>query len=157
MDVPIDKMSEVELPSPPFVDVAGIPNFRDLGGWPVNKSPKHSIKRETIYRCAEPNKVTNDGIATIRRLGITHIYDLRSNTEIVKAEASGRGGIVTWEGTERVFAPVFSDKDYSPEVMAIRYGYYAGGVEVCTLSIPPDDEQRSLISGFHTSIHRHIE
>ena len=156
MDVPIDIISEAELPSPPFVDVGGIPNFRDLGGWPVKASPKHSIKRETIYRCAEPNRVTKDGISTIQRLGITHIYDLRSNTEIVKAEDSGRGGVVILEGTERIFVPGFSDKDYSPEVMAVRYEYYAGCVEVC-LSIPLEEGQRSLTLGVHTSVHRYTE
>jgi len=63
-------------------------------------------------------------------LGITHIYDLRSNNEIEKNEAAGRGGIVEWDGCKRVFVPVFADVDYSPEKLAIRFQHYAGGTEV---------------------------
>jgi hypothetical protein len=67
----------------------------------------------------------------MQRLGITHIYDLRSNTEIERSEAAGRGGVVEWEGCERVFVPVFTDQDYSPENLAERYkNYAADGTEV---------------------------
>ncbi|KAG0650074.1 Tyrosine-phosphatase [Hyphodiscus hymeniophilus] len=118
------------LPSPPFITVAGIPNFRDCGGYPVSESPNHSIRREVIYRCGEPSQVTEDGITTMQRLGITHIYDLRSNNEIERAQAAGRGGVVEWEGCQRVFVPVFKDTDYSPEKLAIRYkSYTADGTE----------------------------
>src|SRR5277367_2299860 len=43
----------VDLPSPPFVSVSGIYNFRDLGGYTV--SPGLSVKRNVIYRCGEPS------------------------------------------------------------------------------------------------------
>lgn len=66
------------------------------------------------------------------RLGITHIYDLRSIPEIERNKAAGRGGIVEWEGCERVFVPVFKYEDYSPEALATRLQDYAdGGPEVC--------------------------
>jgi len=118
------------VPSPPFITVAGIPNFRDLGGYPISASKHHSIRREVIYRCGEPSAVTKDGIITMQSLGITHIYDLRSNTEIERAAAAGRGGVTEWEGCQRVFAPVFADVDYSPEKLAIRYKDYTSGIEV---------------------------
>jgi hypothetical protein len=120
----------VELPSPPFITVAGIPNFRDLGGYPISASKSHSVRRAVVYRCGEPSMVTEDGITTMQQLGITHIYDLRSNNEIERNQAAGRGGVVEWDGTQRVFVPVFSDQDYSPEKLAIRYNHYAGGTEV---------------------------
>jgi hypothetical protein len=116
--------------SPPFVSVPGIPNFRDIGGHRI--SPQASVREKFIYRCGEPSRVTEDGIKVLQSLGITHTYDLRSRTEISKAEAAGRKGIVDWEGAERVFVPVFEDKDYSPESIAVRYKNYAtGGPEVC--------------------------
>ena len=126
------KPAEVrEPPSPPFVTVAGIPNFRDLGGYPISSSAKHSVKRKIVYRCGEPSKVTKDGIAIMQQLGITHIYDLRSNNEIERNKAAGRGGVVEWDGCERVFAPVFLDEDYSPESLALRFKDYASeGTEV---------------------------
>lgn len=121
------------LPSPPFIEVAGIPNFRDLGGYPVSSHPNHSVRKEAIYRCAEPSNVTKDGIATMQKLGITHIYDLRSNSEIERAQAAGRGGVVEWDGCTRVFVPIFRDADYSPEKLAIRYVDYSSGTEVKNL------------------------
>jgi hypothetical protein len=131
MSVLVQSAEVAALPSPPFITVAGIPNFRDLGGYPISTSPDHSVRREIIYRCGEPSKVTKDGISTMQRLGITHIYDLRSNNEIQRAEVAGRGGVVEWEGCERVFVPVFEDKDYSPERLAERYlNYSADGTEV---------------------------
>ncbi|KAI9046900.1 hypothetical protein LZ554_008978 [Drepanopeziza brunnea f. sp. 'monogermtubi'] len=112
---------------PPFITVSGIPNFRDVGGYPISSPADHSIRREVIYRCAEPSKVTEAGISTIRKLGITHIYDLRSNNEIERNRVAGIGGIVEWEGCERVFVPVFEDQDYSPEALAERFRDYASG------------------------------
>ncbi|KAE9365315.1 hypothetical protein N431DRAFT_387449 [Stipitochalara longipes BDJ] len=120
-----EKADTADLLSPPFITVAGIQNFRDLGGYPITSLSNHSIRREVIYRCAEPSKVTKDGIATMQSLGITHIYDLRSNNEIERAQTAGRGGVVEWDGCKRVFVPVFTDKDYSPENLAVRYKDYA--------------------------------
>ncbi|APA11149.1 hypothetical protein SS1G_11340 [Sclerotinia sclerotiorum 1980 UF-70] len=109
---------------PPFITVEGIPNFRDLGGYPL-ASGSHSVRQGVVYRCGEPQKVTESGIATMRKLGITHIYDLRSQEELNKNAAAGRGGVVEWEGCQRVFAPVFLEQDYSPERIAIRFRDYA--------------------------------
>ncbi|KAG9244984.1 tyrosine phosphatase family-domain-containing protein [Calycina marina] len=116
------------LPSPPFIEVNGIHNFRDLGGYPVASSGK-SVKRGIIFRCAEPTLVTSDGISTMQSLGITHCYDLRSSTEIQRNIDAGRGGVKEWEGCERVFVPVFRDQDYSPEKLAVRFKDYFDGVE----------------------------
>ncbi|KAG9231824.1 tyrosine/serine phosphatase-like protein [Amylocarpus encephaloides] len=116
---------DAALPSPPFVPVDGIPNFRDLGGYPVSTKPNHSVRQGIIYRCAEPSQVTPDGVGTLTKLGITHAYDLRSNDEIERAVAAGRGGVTAWDGCKRVFAPVFTDQDYSPEVLAVRFKDYA--------------------------------
>jgi len=127
MSVAIPSKEVSDLPSPPFIAVAGIPNFRDLGGYPVAAPANHSIRREVIYRCGEPNQVTKDGINEMTRLGITRIYDLRSVPEIERNKSGGRGGIVEWEGCERVFVPVFRNEDYSPESLAVRFKDYADG------------------------------
>ena len=119
--------AKAALSAPPFLEVAGIPNFRDLGGYPVSSPSNLSIKRELIYRCAEPSKVTKDGITTMQRLGISHIYDLRSIPEIKRNEDAGRGGVVEWEGCKRVIVPVIRDEDYSPEALAVRLTDYASG------------------------------
>lgn len=119
------------LPSPPFIDIPGVPNFRDLGGYPIDRSPSYSIRRNFIYRCGEPSRITKEGIAKLQELGITHAYDLRSQPEIDRAKTAGYGEIIQWEGCERVFAPVFAERDYSPEGLALRFKQYAReGTEV---------------------------
>ena len=118
------------LPSPPFVPVEGIHNFRDLGGYPVSSSPSITVRRNIIFRSAEPSQITPNGIQMIQSLGVTTFFDLRSGPEIEKLKA--RTPVIEIEGIDRVFVPVFADKDYSPEQIALRYKDYAssgtGGV-----------------------------
>jgi len=54
------------------------------------------------------------GRTQIRDLGITHVFDLRSDTEIEKYNTP----IPIVEGVEIIRAPVFQWEDYSPEMMA---------------------------------------
>lgn len=112
--------------SPPFVHVEGIHNFRDLGGYPVKSHTEAkplSVRRNLIFRCAEPSKITAVGAQTLRSLGITTLFDLRSGPELEKQKA--RAPVVHIDGIQREFAPVFADKDYSPESIALRYKDYA--------------------------------
>ncbi|KAL5349790.1 hypothetical protein ACLOAV_004823 [Pseudogymnoascus australis] len=119
--------SSASLLSPPFIPVEGLPNLRDLGGYPIPGS-KSSIRRGVIYRAGAPSsRIDEEGWTTIKGLGITHVYDLRSNPEIEKAEAAGRGGVVEFEGSKRVFAPVFTDVDYSPQNLMVRFKNYQSG------------------------------
>ncbi|CAG8976729.1 hypothetical protein HYALB_00012527 [Hymenoscyphus albidus] len=119
--------SSSTLPSPPFINIPNIPNFRDLGGHPLPTSSHTptTIKPGLIYRCAEPSGVTQEGIAKLKELGVTHVYDLRSDNEIERSIAAGRGGVVEWDGCKRVFVPVFPDKDYDPEALAVRFKDYS--------------------------------
>lgn len=50
----------------------------------------------------------------LKKLGVTTIYDLRSDTEMVRYETP----IPTVDGIEIVHTPVFKTEDYSPEAMA---------------------------------------
>lgn len=125
------------LPSPPFIDIPGLPNFRDAGGYPVytvTPKPTKMVRRGILFRASEPSKVTNAGIDTmINTLGIKIIYDLRSQTEIDRDAKGPDGGrqVREWEGSQRVYAPVFTTEDYSPEAMAMRFKAFAGeGSEV---------------------------
>jgi len=111
---------------PPFILVEGIPNFRDLGGYPISTHTDAgllSVRRNLIFRCAEPSRITPAGAQTLRTLGITTLFDLRSRPETEKQSA--RAPVVHIDGIRREFAPVFADKDYSPESIALRYKDYA--------------------------------
>ena len=115
-----------DLPSPPFVHIEGIHNFRDIGGYPVATGEikgLNEVRRHYIYRCAEPSKVTREGEEHLLMLGITTIYDLRSQPEIENMQENNP--VVEIKGIARVFAPVFAERDSSPEQVAIRYQAYA--------------------------------
>ncbi|KAI1498395.1 tyrosine phosphatase [Biscogniauxia marginata] len=87
------------LPSPPFVDVPGLPNFRDAGGYPVSspsgsdrKTRTRMVRRGVLFRSSEPSGVLEPGVATLRRLGIGTVFDLRSATEIKRGLGGHRPG-----------------------------------------------------------------
>ncbi|KAJ3776711.1 protein-tyrosine phosphatase-like protein [Lentinula raphanica] len=111
------------LSRPPFVSISGVINARDLGGYPSITHPGKSTKPGFVYRSAEVAAVTDEGKEQIRRLGITKIFDLRSDTEIQKYNAP----LPQIEGVELLHIPVFRTEDYSPEMMAKRYQLYASG------------------------------
>ncbi|KAI0458486.1 tyrosine phosphatase [Xylaria acuta] len=124
------------LPSPPFISVPGLPNFRDAGGYEVTSDPpgassaegkRKMVRRGILFRSSEPSKLTDAGAAQLsQQLGIRLVYDLRSAVEIARSLGSGHGfPLREWEGSERKFVPVFLDQDYSPEALALRYKNYA--------------------------------
>ena len=124
------------LPSPPFVHIPGLKNFRDLGGYPVAGQPGKIIKRNVVFRASEPSKITDEGIAKLNDLGITHVYDLRSEVEIKRDAETFARPVKEWDGATRVFVPVFLEKDYSPEAIALRYtGYSDEGPEVSCVCV----------------------
>ena len=114
-----------DLPSPPFVHLQGIPNFRDLGGWPIAGEPNKSVRRNLIFRCGEPTRATEEDIEKIKSLGVTHVFDFRSIPEIEKLQVSGAHGVVTaWPGVERVYCPVFPEESFDPVSLAALYADY---------------------------------
>lgn len=163
-----------ELP-PPFVNVTGIANFRDIGGYSTSSEQQQSIRSGLVYRCADPTKVQPDGLAKLKELGVKKVFDLRSVPEISKqgpewagvavekqvftTRAEGDETPVGADEIERIWCPVFKDTDYGPEQVAIRFQYYASGSEVCTspLRLPLVGIQTNprAITGFRKSILRH--
>lgn len=118
------------LPTPPFVTLSGIPNFRDLGGWPIASCPNHSVRRNYIFRCGEPTRASEEAVEKIKSLGITHIYDLRSEPEIRNYQiASANAGITEWPGIERIYCPVFPEDSYDPVSIAARHADYQKGTK----------------------------
>jgi len=113
-----------DLPSPPFIHVEGIHNFRDLGGL-----PSIPIRPAYIYRSATPARITPAGLEAFKSLGVTTIYDLRSRPELSNDHGfnGNEKAVVEIEGVKRVFAPVFAETDYSPAAIALRFDHYASG------------------------------
>lgn len=127
-----------DLPSPPFITVAGVANFRDAGGYPCSTSASQpsSIRRGLIFRSADFNKVQPDGLKTVKDLGIRKVFDLRSAPEIKSSSSkSSLGSILGPDGAplsdsspeapvERIWVPVFAEQDYGPDQVARRAQLY---------------------------------
>ncbi|KAK4443715.1 protein-tyrosine phosphatase-like protein [Podospora aff. communis PSN243] len=125
------------LPAPPFVSVPGLANLRDVGGYPIaaqSGASQTAVRRGVLFRSAELSRVGEKGVAALRELNITHVFDLRSAKEFARKNdgESFHGHTDSmptgWEA-ERVFVPVFLDQDYSPAAIAERFNDYADGTE----------------------------
>lgn len=113
----IDSCSPTYLPqslmdesSSPFIEVDGVFNFRDIGGYALSENPGLSVRRDCVFRCANPGRITSIGTQAIRDLGIRKIFDLRSSTEIERT--ADFGPIVNIAGIERVPVPVYVESEY---------------------------------------------
>ncbi|KAH8838444.1 hypothetical protein MCOR27_006650 [Pyricularia oryzae] len=128
--------------TPPFHHIPGLPNFRDIGGYAAaaaadaadasgqQQQQQHGQKlfrRNLVFRASEPSKLTDEGVAKLQELGITHVFDLRSADEVKSREGWVGSKIREWDGAQRVFAPVFTEEDYSPEAIARRWGQFSEG------------------------------
>ena len=101
-----------ELPSPPFLSIDGVYNFRDVGCWYPMKGGE--LRNRYIFRSGELSRITSQGKQQLKELGITTIYDLRSVPEVETP-------LVEIPGIEQVSMPVCTGEDYSPEIMALQY------------------------------------
>lgn len=79
-------------------------------------SPCHaaSSTHEGISSLCQLAHSLSTGKQKLRDLGVTTVYDLRSDTEIKKYDTP----CPTIEGIDVVRVPVFKLEDYSPEMMA---------------------------------------
>ncbi|CAH6718345.1 hypothetical protein CLIB1444_01S04676 [[Candida] jaroonii] len=107
--------------------VEGISNFRDIGGWKLTnprfptRDPSPStyyVTHNLMFRCANTGDATPNGLATLQKLGITAMFDLRSDGECAR---DGYPKDLEKYGIKRIHAPVFSKDDYSPQSIAVRY------------------------------------
>ncbi|KAJ7228313.1 protein-tyrosine phosphatase-like protein [Mycena pura] len=110
-----------QLSRPPFVVISGVINVRDLGHLPSHLYPNLVTKPRLLYRSAELSGITEEGKIQLRELGISQVFDLRSDTEIEKYNTP----LPNMEGVAISHVPVFQKEDYSPEMMAKRYQLYS--------------------------------
>ncbi|GME32394.1 hypothetical protein AJ79_09820 [Neofusicoccum parvum] len=114
------------LPSPPFVAVDGVSNFRSIGGLPLEhppSAPKRSTRHSLIFRSADPYRLTPAGSATLRSLDIATVFDLRSQPELSRQPPAIDA--LAAAGARLRATPIFPHEDWSPEAIASRHGDYA--------------------------------
>ncbi|KAF9434580.1 hypothetical protein BGZ76_007771 [Entomortierella beljakovae] len=106
--------------------VGGVLNFRTVGDiWipSANDGTVSYLRPGVIYRCADISKPTPEGVKVLEALNIADVFDLRSHSEIE------RRGSFESEKIKRHHTPVFSEVDYSPAQIALRFSMYLGGNE----------------------------
>ncbi|KAH7912036.1 protein-tyrosine phosphatase-like protein [Hygrophoropsis aurantiaca] len=86
---------------PPFVNVDGVINFRDFGGFPTSKSGV-TVKSGVLFRSGEITRVTETGKEALRTLGVRKIFDFRTDGEIKDYNTATR----LIDGVEIVRAPI---------------------------------------------------
>lgn len=125
--------TEAEQPSPPFITVEGVPNFRGLGGYAshlqgsaerangLSQKPR-IIRPGYLFRCAQLSRITPAGVSALTStLNIHTVYDLRSFKELRLMEARYPDQALEVPGVTRHHIPIYKDEDYSPISMAKKY------------------------------------
>lgn len=72
------------LPSPPFIIIQGVHNFRD-----ISSSATSGVRSGLIYRSGALSHLTPEGHARLRDLGIKKVFDLRSSVEVERTGIHG--------------------------------------------------------------------
>ncbi|KAH8634177.1 hypothetical protein IG631_09577 [Alternaria alternata] len=131
------------LPSPPFyTHIPNINNLR-LATHSLTTKSNATLRPNLLFRSAEVSKVDAAGWTALRKLGIGHVFDLRSKPEVDKGHSNNdnnnskddansdavvsskaEGGGMQEAGVQRTWVPVFEESDYSPERLAERYAKY---------------------------------
>lgn len=100
------------LPSPPFFTVAGVGNFRTIGGYRSSTDPPRVVRRDLIYRSALPSRIEEPGIETLtHELGVKTIFDLRSTVESQQLSSSMPHTAIP--GVSVISVPVFPDIEWT--------------------------------------------
>ncbi|KAI8987640.1 protein-tyrosine phosphatase-like protein [Mycotypha africana] len=106
---------------PRWIDIPGVKNFRDIGGWPL-KDGSGYIRERIVFRCGHLVNITDEGIRRLKRLNVIAAFDFRSDPEIEK-----QGIMPEIEGIIRYPSAMFTKADFSPTALASRWmGYFEG-------------------------------
>lgn len=66
---------------PRWVDIDGVNNFRDVGGWPL-KDGSGYIRERLVFRSGHLSKLSPQGSAQLNKLNIKATFDFRLDHEI---------------------------------------------------------------------------
>ena len=78
----------VATQAPRNLNVGGISNFRDVGGWKSTLIPNGVVRQGLYYRCANPNNITDAGKQVIKELNIAVDIDMRDEDQVPTTSAA---------------------------------------------------------------------
>lgn len=94
--------------------IAGLYNFRDVGGLPTRTG---TVRQNRLFRSAQPGEITPEGSKSLFQLGITTTFDLRSTVEIHNYDFMQ---VRDMNGITRVAVPIFTNSDTSQQISKRR-------------------------------------
>lgn len=128
LELPDPELVRRTLSSPPFHTVEGVINFRDFGILSDSDSTKKEkgghappIRPGVLFRSGELMRLTDKGKATLKDLGVTTVFDLRSQSEIQKYQSA----TPDIAGVRFVHVPVTDSDEYDPMALATKSVSYS--------------------------------
>ncbi|KAI7899279.1 protein-tyrosine phosphatase-like protein [Cokeromyces recurvatus] len=106
---------------PRWIDVEGVRNFRDIGGWPL-KDGSGYIRERTIFRSGHLSKIAPEGIARLKVLNVKAIFDFRLDHEVKRDGALQEIPGITRFGYNLYENVVKSTADYYKALMVFLNG-----------------------------------
>ncbi|CAO3597780.1 unnamed protein product [Absidia cylindrospora] len=120
-----EKMTTMNLHSgiivPRWIDVQGVKNFRDLGGWPI-KDGSGYIRERTIFRCAHLGDITPEGIKVLQGLNVKAVFDFRSEPEL-----KHNGILPDDAGIQVIPSAMYDSHEFNPEAFAAAMKNFCAG------------------------------
>lgn len=103
---------------------AVLPNLRDVGNQPISSPPGSKTRPGLLYRSAAPMA---GAVAALQVLGVTHVFDLRSDIEIDRegGPSAADACCQALPACQRSHVAVFKKEDYTPEAIALRFQDYS--------------------------------
>ena len=101
------KNKAAAMVAPRNMEVGGVVNFRDIGGWKTSLVENGYIKQGLYYRCGEFNKtnaanaknITAEGKALVKELGIKVDIDMRDSYNVDRLNGKSPASSDDWEIT----------------------------------------------------------
>jgi hypothetical protein len=122
----------------PYICIPGVPNFRDIGGYAIDSDKNKQVRRNVVFRSALPRHILDDGSERaknkLQTLGITEVFDLRSENEFLEVRAYDWRQWL-WSEMRRVWAPVFRPEEYNLDSLADQYMESGCSPEVCQITL----------------------
>ncbi|ORZ25512.1 Tyrosine/serine-protein phosphatase IphP-type [Absidia repens] len=106
---------------PRWIDVQGVKNFRDLGGWLVKDGTGY-VRERTIFRCGHLGEITPDGIKVLQGLNVKAVFDFRS-----EPEAELFGSLPVELGIKLFPNAVYATKKFDPKNWALALENFCSG------------------------------